>query len=86
MNLDALTDTDIAEAAAMDSLADACAVIEKIAGIPKGSMIVQHMLDAQIDWHAFMLPSDRESALRHWLTIERLFPALMHKEILQVPG
>ncbi len=86
MNLDALTDADIAEAVAMNDLADACAMVEKIAGIPGGSMVVQHMLDAQIDWHAFMLPSDRESALRHWLTVERLFPALMHKEITEVPG
>jgi hypothetical protein len=31
MNL--VTDTDITEAAAMDSLADACTLIEKIAGI-----------------------------------------------------
>ena len=86
MNLDAITDSNIAEAVAMDSLADACSMVEQIAGIPAGSMIVQHMLDAQIDWHAFMLPSDRESALRHWLTVERLFPALMHKEITEVPG
>jgi hypothetical protein len=86
MNLDALTDTDINEGAAMDSLADACAMVEKIGGFPEGSMIVQRMFAVQVDWCAFMEPADRESALRHWLTIERLFPALMHKEISQVPG
>jgi hypothetical protein len=84
MNL--VTDPDITEAAAMDSLADACAMVEKIAGIPDGSMVVQRMFAVQIDWCAFMEPADRERALRHWLTVERLFPALMHKEISQVPG
>ena len=84
MNL--VTDPDITEAAAMDSLADACAMVEKIAGIPEGSMIVQRMLAAQIDWCVFMEPADRESALRHWLTVERLFPALMHKEITEAPA
>ncbi len=86
MNLDALTDANIAEAAVMDNLADACAMVEKIAGLPEGSMVVQRMLAAQIDWCVFMEPADRESALRHWLTVERLFPALMHKEIIEVPG
>ncbi len=84
MNL--VTDPDITEAAAMDSLADACAMVEKIAGIPEGSMVVQRMFAVQVEWCAFMEPVDRESALRHWLTIERLFPALIHKEISQVPG
>jgi hypothetical protein len=86
MNLDALTDANIAEAVAMNDLTEACAMIEKIAGIPKGSMIVQRMLAAQIDWFVFMELADRESALRHWLIVERLFPALMHKEITEVPG
>jgi hypothetical protein len=84
MNL--VTDTDITEAAAMDSLADACAMVEKIAGIPEGSMVAQRMFAVRVDWCAFMEPADRERALRHWLTVERLFPALMHKEISQVPG
>jgi hypothetical protein len=84
MNL--VTDPDITKAAAMDSLADACAMVEKIAGIPEGSMVVQRVFTVQVDWCAFMESADRESALRHWLTIERLFPALMHKEISQVPG
>jgi hypothetical protein len=39
-----------------------------------------------VEWCAFMEPADREHALRHWLTVERLFPALIHKEISQVPG
>jgi hypothetical protein len=84
MNL--VTDTDITEAAAMDSLADACAMVEKIAGISEGGLVVQRMFAVQVDWRAFMEPPDREHAIRHWLTVERLWPALTHKEITEVPG
>jgi hypothetical protein len=86
MNLDALTDANIAEAAAMDDLAEACTMLEKIAGIPEGAMIVRRIGEVQLNWHIFMEPADRESALRHWLIVERLFPALIRKEITEVPG
>src|SRR5258708_5497151 len=76
MNLDTVTETDIADAAAMDSLADACAAIETAAGLPAGSMIAQHMLGLQIDWYAFKLPADRIESISHWLTVERLWPAV----------
>ena len=81
-----VTDADIAEVATMNNLTEACAMVEKIAGLRDGAMVVQRIGEVQLDWHLFMALADREHALRHWLTVERLFPSLIRKEISQVPG
>jgi hypothetical protein len=84
--MNVVSDSDIAAAAALDGVARACAMVEKAAGIEEGSIVVARLFEVGIYWLGFMQPADREHHLRHWLEAERLFRALMNKEIPQVPG
>src|SRR5258708_5223421 len=78
MNLDTVTDTDIADAAAMDDLAGACRLAERAAGIAEGSFVAGRFPEMStglaVVWAAFYDPVDRAESIRHWLVIERLWP------------
>ncbi len=71
-NLDAIRDSDIATAVAMNDLDEACAFLQGIAGITTGDVAAACFSDVTFDWSRSGL-AEREAMIRNWLRTERVY-------------
>jgi hypothetical protein len=91
MNIEAIR-AAVRPAVLSDDLFEACALMERAAGIAEGSFVAGRLPEMSwriaLEWAAFYEPADRAESLRYWLIVERLWPMLKinSKEISQVPG
>ena len=70
IDLDRITDHDIAAAVAMDDLDSACGMLQAIAGITDGGVAGVVFSDIDFDWPTATARA-REAMIKHWLATER---------------
>ncbi len=71
ININAITESDIATAIAMDDIDDACSYLQDIAGITDGGIAADCFSDVNFDWARDV--TKRERMTRDWLATERAF-------------